>query len=259
MKKVLFIGGDKRSVVAFSELKKAGFAVSSLALFENDNGKIEENDVLVLPVPTQKDNINIYTPLSNKIIPLKEIYEKGKNKLILCCNYKFTGLNFIDFLSLDSYAYLNAVPTAEGAIAFAIENTPFTIWNSKVLVIGNGKVGKILAGRLKALGADVTVSARKQSDFAYIKAQNESFIKTCDVQNLTKNFDLIFNTVDAQIYSNLSPLKNKVLIDVSTDGCLDFSKVKEENIKAYKLPGIPGKTAPETAGKILAETVMQLT
>ena len=63
----------------------------------------------------------------------------------------------------------NAVPTAEGAIEIAIAETPFTIHGSKSLVLGYGKIGKILSKDLYALGAQTYVEARKYADLAMIE------------------------------------------------------------------------------------------
>jgi len=258
MKKILFIGGDKRSITALREVKNQGYFAQSRGLIENSKEKIEDYDVLVLPVPSTKDKKTVYCPLTDDIITLDEIRNKGQNKLILSCGYSFDGLNNIDFLTLDGYSYLNAVPTAEGAIAFAIENTPFTIWKSRVLIIGNGRVSKILSSRLSSFGCDITVSARKESDFALLEALDIPYIHTSQVVNRIDDFDIIFNTVDLNIFENPNALKDKLLIDLSTLGCMDYKALKNSSIKAYKLPGIPGKIAPETAGKILASTVIKL-
>ena len=225
MKKVLFVGGDNRSIYAMDELKQRGFFVSSYGLHENDYNSISDFDVIVLPIPTTKDKKTVFCPISNRNILLSEIEEKAENRLIISCGYSFDGKRNVDVLSLDGYAFRNAVPTAEGAIAFAIDNTDFTLWKSKVLVIGNGRVAKVLISRLKNFGCDLTVS--------------------------------VFNTIDVSIFRNLDNLDKTLLIDLSSKGCLDFNIAKEKNIRAYKLPGLPGKVAPKTAGKILAETVIQ--
>ena len=57
-------------------------------------------------------------------------------------------------------AILNSVPTAEGAIQVAMENTEITIHNSRCLVMGFGRCGTTLARSLLALGARVTVCSR---------------------------------------------------------------------------------------------------
>ena len=256
MEKVLFIGGDNRSIYAMEELKSRGFSVSSYGLLKGDIGEIPDFDIAVLPVPTTKDRQTVFCPLSDKRILLSKVEETAKDRLIISCGYSFDNKNNIDVLSLDGYAYRNAVPTAEGAIAFAIDNTDFTLWKSRVLLIGNGRVAKVLLERLKGFGCDLTVSARNDKDFSLLDTQGIKYIETYSL-NENLNYDIIFNTVDALIFENQNNLKGKLLIDLSSKGCLDFDIAKANDIKAYKLPGLPGKVAPKTAGKILAETVVQ--
>ena len=46
---------------------------------------------------------------------------------------------------------------------------PGTINGARCLVTGFGRIGKVLAVMLRGLGADVTVSARKAQDLAWIE------------------------------------------------------------------------------------------
>ncbi len=255
---ILIIGGDFRMNVAFDELKKKGYTVDSLGLKQNDNGKIQDADVVLLPVPTTRDGKNVFCPQSDKVIPLDFVKNAKEHTLILSCGYNFNELNCIDYLKHDDFCLLNAVPTAEGAIAKAIFDTPFCLWNSCVLVIGCGRVAKILIDRLYALKCKVTVSARKSADFAYLDAIGINHIPTSDVAKNANKYDIIFNTIDVELFTQYDNLKNCYLYDLSTKGCLDFNKAKQKNIKAEKVPGIPGKTAPVTAGKIIAKTVNKL-
>ncbi len=244
--------------IAFDELKSKGYIVESVGLKKDDNGKIEDADIVLLPVPTTRDGKNIFCPQSDKIIPLEYVAKANKDTLILSCGYTFENKNCIDYLKRDDFCLLNAVPTAEGAIARAISDTPFCLWQSKVLVIGCGRVAKILIDRLAALKCNLTVSARKSADFAYLQALGIKHIHTNDVSKAANKFDIIFNTVDVPIFNEYDNLKNCYLYDLSTKGCIDFEKATQSGIKAQKLPGIPGKVAPLTAGKIIAQTTHQL-
>lgn len=254
MKNVLFLGGDERSVAAFYDLKKSGCKTGSIGLFKDDNADYNDADAVVLPIPTTKDNKTVYCPLTDRTIYLDDVKKAVKDRLVITCKYDF-GEGCVDILKSDGFAYLNAVPTAEGAIAYAIENTPFTLWKSKVLVIGNGRVATVLRERLSAFGCHLTVSARKFKDFALLDTQNTEYINTADVCLNADKFDVIFNTVDAEIFPDPGKLKETLLIDLSTRGCIDYTAVKELNIKAVKLPGIPAKIAPVTAGNIYAKTL----
>lgn len=261
MKKVTVIGGDKRLKVVENHLRNSGFDVDTLGLYENDNGNPSDSNTIVLPVPTTRDGLTVFTPLTNKVIPLAEIVEKtDSSQLILTCNYNFENKNCVNYGTLDSYSLLNAVPTAEGAIKIAIESTEYTLWQSNVLVIGYGRVGKILADRLKALGCNVTVSARKSVDFAMLDALGFKHIETDRLNSSVLDYDIIFNTVDVKVIDQLSlkRCKSDLILDLSSKGGLDLSVARQYGINAVKAPGLPGAIAPRTAGKILAKTVLEL-
>lgn len=245
--------------VAIKELEKLGYKTESLGLHPNDNGDIQSADVVLFPVPTTRDGKNVFCPLTDRVIPLDIIQKANKNALILSCGYSFDNPNCIDYLKLDSFCLRNAVPTAEGAIAYAINDTPFCLWQSRVLVIGCGRVAKILIDRLIGLKCDVTVSARKDADFAIAEALGIKHIHTNEVVKKTNEYDIIFNTIDVPLFKNdFDSLKNCFLYDLSSRGCIDFTAAQNSGIKAVKLPGIPGKIAPVTAGKIIAQTVNNL-
>lgn len=260
MKKITVIGGDKRLKIAEKQLTEKGFSVDTVGLYDNDSGNIADGDVLLLPVPTTKDGETVFAPFAKRKIFLEEIADKADNRLLLTCNYDFKGKNCVDYGKLDSYSLLNAIPTAEGAIKLAIENTSFTLWQSRVLVIGYGRVGKVLADRLKGLGAYVTVSARKPSDFALIKALGYNAVETQTVSDSLSDYDIVFNTVDVKVidervFENCSV---KLLIDLSSKGGFDLAAARDCGIHALTAPGLPGLCAPLTAGKILAETVTEI-
>lgn len=261
MKKITIIGGDNRLKILKKDLKNKGYAVDTLGLFTDDSGDYKSSDIIIFPVPTTKDGEFVFCPLTERKISLCEIAENiSPNQLILSCNYNFENKRCVDYGAFDSYALLNAVPTAEGAIKIAIENTPYTIWQSKILVIGYGRVGKILANRLKGLGALVTVSARKPADFGLLEALGFEFINTNTLNINPPKYDIIFNTVDVKVIEDETLEKTvcDLIIDLSTHGALSLKKAEECGIKAIKAPGLPAKIAPRTAAKILSQTVTHI-
>lgn len=258
MQSILFLGGDNRTKIAYQDLKEKGFKVESLGLFEDDNGKIEDSNIIIFPVPATRDFKTVNCPITNKEILFSDIKDELCGKRILSGGALPIECPYENLLDDDSYAILNAIPTAEGAISFCIENTPFTLFGSKVLVIGFGRVSKVLISRLQGFGCDLTVSARKSKDFAFLDSLSVKHINTACVSDIAGNFDVVFNTIDVKLFENLESLKNTTIIDLSTKGCIDFKNANDNKIKAYKLPGIPGKIAPITAGKILAKTLYSL-
>lgn len=244
---------------AYYELKSIGFDVESLGLFEDDYGDIEKADFVLTGVPTSRDGLTVNCPITKKYIWLEDIDETKKDITFISAGYIFKKHKTVDLLKLDDFCILNGVPTAEGAIAFAIQNSDFTLWKSNIMVIGNGRVAKILIDRLKGFNCRLTVSARKNLDFAFLDSFGLKYIKTAEISRYIPENEIIFNTVDIRFDdSEASSLKNKLIIDLSTVGCLDAEQIKKYNINYHLLPGIPGKIAPVTAGKIIAETTARI-
>jgi len=72
----------------------------------------------------------------------------------------------IDLLQDSLYLAENAAITADCAIRIAGNNLPVVFDGCPILVIGWGRIGKCLACKLEALGADVTVAASRDTDRA---------------------------------------------------------------------------------------------
>jgi Lactate dehydrogenase and related dehydrogenases len=168
-------------------------------------------------------------------------------------------LKILQYADDDEIAILNSIPTAEGALQFAMEEMPITIHGSKVVIVGFGRVGISVARVFRALGAQVVVAARRKAALA---RATEMACETALLDNWTHeahSADLIINTVpalviDDSILAGLSP--STVIIDLaSAPGGTDFEAAKQRNIKAILAPGLPGLVAPKTAGTILASAI----
>lgn len=259
---ILLIGGDRRQAYIAEMLNNAGHKVEHYTKRSKLNNKFDKFDVIILPFPTTRDGTTVYNTLTEEKIFLKEIEVKITGQKVLCGNYMIENKNCTDYGKSDSLAILNAVPTAEGAIEIAIKNTDFTLWNSKCLIVGNGKIGKILADRLVGLKADVTVSARKDTDFAFLEADNIKHIETGKIKSHIKEFDIIFNTVYTPVIKKeelINCKKDCLLIELaSAPYGIDIDAAKALNLKVIVAPGLPGKIAGYTAAKILFETIKKI-
>ncbi len=168
-------------------------------------------------------------------------------------------IRYIELARQNDLAILNAIPTAEGAIKIAIKETPFTIHGSKTLILGLGKIGLPLAWRLKVLGSEVYAATRDRTAIARGKDLGFKMVNYENIYQILSEVSLIFNTVPALIVSQeyikyIS--RDTVILDLaSAPGGIDFPAAEEKGIKAKSCPGLPGKTAPVTAGRILAEVI----
>ena len=168
-------------------------------------------------------------------------------------------VGIFDYFKREELIVKNVIPTVEGAISIAINETPITIHGSKCLITGYGRIGKYLSKILKSLGADVWVSARKNEDFAWIELNGYEYIKTSEISKKADKFDIVFNTVPYMVLNdefidNMD--KDSIIIDLaSKPGGTDINYAKQKGIKTIWALSLPGKTAPVTAGKIIKETI----
>lgn len=156
----------------------------------------------------------------------------------------------------------NAIPTAEGAIEIAISETPVTIHGSKCLVLGYGKIGKILSKDLYGMGAQTYAAARKYADLAMIEGHGYEPLPIGILESGISDFDIIFNTIPALILDDkiLSKVrKDALIIDLaSKPGGLDFEAAKRYGLRVIWALGLPGKIAPITSGAIIKDTIMNI-
>ena len=180
-KTIAVLGGDRRMALLARLLAEDGHPVRTwgLAAFGMEDTALEEAaqaDRVVLPVPLSRGkNLNCTSaalPLCGLFAllrPEQRLYAGGVKAADREAAAEF-GLTLTDYLSREELAVRNGVPTAEGAIEAAMAATDVTLCGTPCLVIGFGRIGKLLAHRLRGLGAEVTVSARRLDDLAWIDA-----------------------------------------------------------------------------------------
>lgn len=253
MVKLFFLGKDKRS----QYLKKL---YGKEVKVENN---MQDSNFVIFPIPFTKDKVHI----TGEDILIEEIIKACTNKTIFSGGIpkeirrqlEINNVAYIDLMELDEVAYLNAIPTAEGAIAKAMELTDETIHGANILILGFGRVAKILADKLKGLNANVFCAARSKKDLAHIKALGYNVIDINNMEDCLGEFNIIFNTVPTIILGEkkLDRLnKDSVIIDLaSSPGGVDYVKAKELGINAVLELGIPSKVAPKSAAKYLKESI----
>lgn len=262
MRKIIFLGGDKRMIFAAEKLSDK----NKCCIYGSDEiSGITPFDCAVLPAGKSPDGKKICgTEL--EFSALKTLLKRGGLVFTgnvcpaleqICAEGNFT---IIDYLKREELAVANAVPTAEGALALAMANREETIFGSTVLVTGFGRIAKILSGYLLALGARVQVACRKKSDLKWAEIRGFIPVDITDPSalcNAVSNSDIIFNTVPAEIFgeTELSAFKaGAVYMELaSSDG---IKKGADSSlITVITARGLPGRAAPKTAGKIIADTI----
>lgn len=172
------------------------------------------------------------------------------------------GLRLVDYAAREDFAVRNAVPTAEGCIELLLRRRPRTLWGSPVLVTGYGRVGQALAARLAALGAKVTVAARKAAQRAAAETQGMDAVRLTDLAAEAGRFDTVVNTIPAPVVTGpvLAALpRGSLLVELaSAPGGIDLAEAAALGHTALTAPGLPARCAPESAGAILARTALEI-
>ena len=228
-------------------------------------------DIVVLPVPAAASLRTVHTPLAKHPLLMEDVLKcAAAGGLVLggmispalgkkCDTY---GLRWVDYMQREELAVLNAVPTAEGAIQIAMQEMPTVLFGQKCLITGFGRISKVLCHNLLALGMDVTVSARKFSDLAWIGIYGAKKLPIANIGERIERFDLIINTVPAKIFDRelLDKIrKDSLVIDLaSKPGGIDFDSARELGVNTIWALSLPGKVAPISAGQIICDTIQNI-
>ena len=278
--KISIIGGDLRISKLAEMLIDEGVEVFTYALEKSDLSEeykcktmqeaIDKSDIILGPIPFSSNRKTINNPFSDEKIEAIDLIDRLSGKTLIAGAIKQEvydlatekNVRIIDILKREELAVLNAVSTAEGTIKIAIEETPKNLHGSNILVMGFGRIGKILSNMLKGLGAKVSCEARKNSDLAWIKAYGYEPVPLTELKEELQKFDLIINTIPYIVLDkdNLENVREDALvIDLASNpGGVDREAIKEKQIKFIWALSLPGKVAPITSAEFIKETLYNI-
>ncbi len=280
-KRILVIGGDLRLVYLADAFLKNGFETSVYGIEYNTSilgitpeesleNAMSRADVIILPLPVSRDRRNINAGYFKADIPLNLFLENLKPHHIvfggmitddLKTTIESKSAKCFDYFKDEQLTLKNAQLTAEGAISTAIENTHFSLFESKVVILGFGRIAKFLAKYLAGFECRVSICARNK--IALSEAQLSGY-DVCELKNMhpvLNRADIIFNTVPALVLSKqeLECIRKPTLvIDLaSKPGGVDLSAAASLGINHIQALSLPGKTAPASAGRAIYKTVTE--
>ena len=201
------------------------------------NKKWSEEELMKLPI-----NITLFCGKVDNLL-LKILTEKN--------------IKYINFLNDEKFAIENAKLTAEGILSLIIENSPRSLFENNILLLGGGRITKALASLLQKLNVKFSIASFQESNFFeshYFCSHSyfaDEFLK--DI----KNFDVIVNTRPFEFLqeSQIKKIKkNTLFIETASINCLDETKAK--NFSYLKAPALPQRFCFESASKLLLEKIL---
>ena len=278
------IGGDLRIVKLAKMLADDGNKVytyglenaeelkdnSNIIMAEKLTEAVKDIEIVIGPIPFSSNGKEINTPFSDKKISVRELMHVINAKILIAGTiapdvYDLANdeyIEIIDIMKREELAVLNTISTAEGAIEIIIANTNKIIHGSKVLILGFGRIGKVLARKLAGLSAKVTCAARKDEDLAWIKAYGHIGTNINTIGENLSEYDVIINTVPHLILTEerIKHVKDdSLLVDLASNpGGIDKKAAKNKNLKLIWALALPGKVAPVTTAEFIKDTVYNI-
>lgn len=263
------LSNTKIILIGFDKIEQGFTGLTQIDFSELD---MDEVDVIILPITGTDLKGNVEVVFSDQQIQLTEDWFKqlkssvrvftGITNSFLTDATEKANIQLLPLLNRDDVAIYNSIPTAEGTIMMAMEQTDYTLHSSRVTVVGFGRVGHTVANKFSALGAKVSVSARKIKDLARINEMGLSPIPLEKLHEHMNECDILINTVPAKVIDKKAiqqlPSHGLIIDLASKPGGTDFEYAEQRGIKAILAKSLPGVVAPKTAGKILADVIKQL-
>lgn len=279
---ITLLGGDARTQAMGRRLLSYGAQITTYALEQIEGAErvddlplaCREARVVILPTPSFVRERQLYCPqMEHMSVDVEQILSNlekgavvwgGRISPAISSLFSQKGVRLSDYMALEELQLRNAVPTAEGAICLAMQALDITLDRARVAVLGFGRIGSILARRLQALDAKVTVAVRRRRDLVRLETEHLHALPIAisqglsTLQQLSQGYDVIFNTVPYRLLTadilGLIP-KQTVLIELaSAPGGWDPDEAKGH--RAIYAPGLPAKYAPRTAGELIADSLL---
>ena len=157
----------------------------------------------------------------------------------------------------EEYQIAIARLNAEGAIALLRPETGLS--GAHILLLGYGRIARLLARELQKAGALVTAAARSGEQRAWAEAEGIEALPLDALSGALDRFDVIIGTIPAPVLTE--PLlalvrKDALLLELaSAPGGIDAAAAHERGLRYIRAPGLPAKYAPERAAVILRDAV----
>ena len=278
------IGGDLRIIKLAKMLAEEGNTIYTYGLEKAEELKnvtnivfceklkhaIQNTEVVIGPIPFSSNGKDINSPFSDNTISIREFMHMINAKILIAGSilpeiYDLANdeyVEIIDLMKREELAVLNTISTAEGAIEIAISNTNKIIHGSEILILGFGRIGKVLARKMAGLSAKVTCAARKDEDFAWIRAYGHKATNINTLGEGLSRYDIIINTVPHLVLTpeRLQYVTNDcLLIDLASNpGGIDKKAAKDRNLKLIWALALPGKVAPVTTAEFIKDTIYNI-
>ena len=240
------IGGDLRQRCLLRQLRGLGFPASAYRVPDAEDsasdlsGCLRGANVLILPMPAGGG------------VPLADILDAAEPGALICGGMLDPAEALLQARGISFYDYAKDE-------ALLLERLPGPLAGSRILLCGFGRIGKLLARKLKALGADVTVSARKAQALELARILGYRRVTAGSWADAPAQYDGIVNTVPAPIIGPAQlPCIRRDCVLLELASLPGGFCAEAQALPGYcAARGLPGKYAPEAAAAIIRSAIFR--
>lgn len=280
---ITILGGDLRQCYAAEYLKAAGFHVIcchtpdfpySAGIIKADclAQALANSELILTPTPLTRDNHNLFQADSDApSYSLADLWDElaPKHKFITHTlpakhhkSLKDTGCQILVLGSHPFFQTANALLTAEGLLAEIIRCTPFGLSCADILLLGYGCCGTAIGRILLPLCRDIYVIEQDGKKQNKAKQNGLTPVNRKDFDHELPECRIIINTIPAPVLKpeQLSQMHSSCHIFDIASAPFGFPSDTTEKclLPYYRIPGIPGRFSPVTAGEIIGRTIERM-
>ena len=261
------IGGDRRQAVLAALLRAEGHPVRTYGVGESPDAleAAAAAEIVILPLPLCREAGVLNCEGAH--IPTGGLFARFRPDQLLLAGQvqpaqrqeaEAHGLTLVDYFQREELTVANAAVTAEAAIQTALDRLDRTLLGMDCLVLGFGRIGKLLSLRLQGLGARAAAAARKPEDRAWIRAYGLSALDTGRLAGRLNGFPVVFNTVPALLLNRplLEELpEGSLIVDLASVPGADQAAAEELGLSYLQARALPGRVKPAAGAEAIFDTV----
>lgn len=236
------------------------------AKFLDSWGNFPEEGVVLTGIPFTKNGKSLFTTLLPFFTIDSFIKKLTPDHIIIGGNFPAAVTDYCamhdipcyDVLQSPSFGRLNTRLTAEGLLAQVMSKTPFSVLESKILLIGYGRCGKEIARIFSNYSKKIVITEKNQKSVSAAPANGFKCFSPDKIRgnkSLLAQTNIIINTApDVPIASSFfTYIPSDCYVFQVASGPLLLPETFHGIL--INCPGIPGKYAPKTAGSKLAAEI----
>lgn len=231
------------------------------------------SNLILAPTPLTQDGFNLFqAEAAYPSCPLESLWQGLTSSHTLAAfalpenienRPDWKGCKLLTFGNDAGFTAENAALTAEGLLSEVIRCTPFALSAATILLLGYGSCGQEISKLVHPLCKKIYLIEQDAQKRESAKDYGLSPVTQEDLSRTLPQCQILINTVPAPVLepSALSLLHSSChLFDIaSAPYGFPSDTTRKCLLPYYRLPGIPGRFSPVTAGEIIGRTIERMT